>query len=42
MIVQDGENEPSPQNFKLISWADVRRTMTAAAQPPKQTGKDGK
>lgn len=27
MIAQDGDNAPEAQNFKLISWADVRKAL---------------
>ena len=27
LVVQDGDNEPSPQNFKNVSWADVKRVL---------------
>lgn len=30
-VAQDGDNTPRPQNFKLVSWAEVR---TALAAPP--------
>jgi len=23
LVVQDGDNRPATQNFKLVSWADV-------------------
>ncbi len=27
MVVQDGDNAPLAQNFKLLSWADVRKAL---------------
>jgi 3-phytase len=27
MVAQDGENPPLAQNFKLVSWADVKRAL---------------
>ncbi len=27
LVVQDGDNSPSPQNFKTISWRDVKRAL---------------
>jgi 3-phytase len=27
MVAQDGDNAPAAQNFKLVSWADVRRVL---------------
>jgi 3-phytase len=27
LVVQDGDNTPAAQNFKLVSWADVRRAL---------------
>jgi 3-phytase len=27
MVAQDGENPPMAQNFKLVSWADVKRAL---------------
>ena len=27
LVVQDGDNEPSPQNFKIVSWGDVKRVL---------------
>lgn len=26
-VAQDGENQPSAQNFKMVSWADVKKAM---------------
>ena len=28
MVAQDGDNAPVAQNFKLVSWGDVRRALT--------------
>ncbi|MCY3838370.1 MAG: phytase [Gammaproteobacteria bacterium] len=30
LVVQDGDNPGANQNFKLVSWADVRRTLGTA------------
>lgn len=27
MVVQDGDNRPAAQNFKLVRWADVRKAL---------------
>lgn len=27
MVAQDGDNAPEAQNFKLVSWADIRRAL---------------
>jgi 3-phytase len=27
LVVQDGDNSPSPQNFKLVSWRDAKRAL---------------
>jgi myo-inositol-hexaphosphate 3-phosphohydrolase len=27
LVVQDGDNAPSPQNFKTVSWRDVKRVL---------------
>ena len=32
LVVQDGVNPGTNQNFKLVSWADVRRTLETAAR----------
>ncbi len=29
LVVQDGDNAPAAQNFKLVSWRDVRRATAA-------------
>jgi len=39
LIVQDGENAPLPQNFKLISLGDVLRAVRPAGAT--QSGRDG-
>lgn len=32
-VAQDGQNEPSAQNFKLVSWAEVLTAIGALTQP---------
>jgi len=27
LVVQDGDNAPDAQNFKLVSWSAVRRAL---------------
>ncbi len=33
MIVQDGDNAPAAQNFKILSWAAVREALSLAPAP---------
>ena len=34
LVVQDGDNPGGNQNFKLVSWTDVRRTLELPSGRP--------
>ena len=34
MVVQDGDNSPETQNFKLVSWADVLKALKLKSSSP--------